>query len=320
MPEVKNRLPAFINSAITAFEDPTGLDRPRWGDYSYWQRVVDAVISKRNGVKGGIFRATRGQYYKDPYFKVNYDAFKQVDLYAGGYHVIYPHHPVVAQIDNFYSVYPETDTVPKVLDLEVSGNQSKAKISDVTRKCVELLRSRDGRDPMIYTRYALADSWLADWSDDELNSLWWWLAQYLFAGYLEHPGPPTLPNKVLRDKVVLHQTSDHKLAPPGEVASRAVDWDRWEIGNELEMHAWISDNWGDPTTPPPIDPPPSEEIEPISHRVVTANWLNMRSKPEAGGLDLGTLKQDSDVSITEQVGEWGKVEGWIHLGYTRPYP
>ena len=137
---------------------------------------------------------------------------------------------------------------------------------------------------------------------------YWWLAQYSWFGFREHAGPPTLPKRLRRDRVVLHQTSDHKLAPPGEVQSRSVDWDRWEIGNQDEMELWIAGKWGGAAPPPP--PPPTEK-----HVVVTAN-LNVRDEPE--GKDIGTLKEGTDVTVVEEMGDWLKLkEGWIHKGYTK---
>jgi hypothetical protein len=103
---------------------------------------------------------------------------------------------------------------------------------------------RDGVRPIIYSRHLLINDWLSSWSDAELNIHYYWLAQYLFNRSLEHPGPPTLPYRVSRDRVILHQTADKKPPFGGEVESKSVDWDRWLIGGVVDMHDWIEDAWG----------------------------------------------------------------------------
>jgi hypothetical protein len=310
-----NYLPAILNKAlVTLFEDPTGLDRPLWRDYSRHQKFVNSVVAIQNGVHGFAHRATISWGYKDPYFSANWAAFDGYPVYRTSYHVIYPGEPVIRQLDNWYSVHDEIETVPRVLDLELHHNQPVKKIADVTWEMAEIIEARDGIPPILYTRRLLANSWLASWTKEMKNHLWWWLAQYLYNGYIEHPGEPTRPIGVEEERIILHQTSDKKLAPAGEVESKSVDWNRWEIGNKMQMHEWISSNWGGAAPPPPPDE--IEPIEPIEKRIVTASALNMRSLPSSKSKDIGTLKNGSDVSITQIAGEWGKAEGWIHLDYT----
>ena len=93
----------------------------------------------------------------------------------------------------------------------------------------------------------LVNAWLQSWSNVMLNSHYWWLAQYLWSGK-EHPGPPTLPYRVEKGRVLLHQTSDKKKPFRGEVESKSVDWDRWLIP---DMHQWIVDKWGTGDPPGP---------------------------------------------------------------------
>lgn len=318
MAEIKNYLPVVINNLITSFENPVGLARPLWRDYSRYQGVVNADVAVANGVLGMAHRATISTAYRDPFFAQNYASFGRVEKYRTSYHVVYPDQPVNAQLANWYAVHPELDhaaPIPRVIDLELHRNQPAAKIASVVWAMSEIILTRDGLRPIIYSRKNLVDKWLVGWTDNMLNDHYWWLAQYLFAGYLEHPGEPDLPNRVNRNRVILHQTSDHKLAPPGEVASKAVDWDRWEIGNEAQMHQWITEKWGGGALPPTPEPEP-DEIVPVAHLRVTASALNMRTLPNASAQDIGTLIQNSDVSITAVDGDWGKVEGWIHRGYT----
>jgi hypothetical protein len=295
--------------------DPTGTDRPLWRDYSRYQVMVNFDIAKANGVLGMAARAGISYGYIDPFFATNYKGAGNVEMYRTSYHVLYPDQPVVKQADeSWYKAHPAIDIIPRVIDLELDRSQPWTKIADQTWAMSELVLSRDGVRPIIYSRYLLINQWLQSWTSEMLNDHYWWLAQYSWFGYREHAGPPTLPKLVRRDRVILHQTSDHKLAPPGEVQSRAVDWDRWEIGNEQEMHTWISENWGGASPPPP--PPPAPYIERVK---VTASALNIRSEPSADAEDIGTLQAGTDVTITEKTGVWLKLKiGWIHGDYTEP--
>ena len=95
----------------------------------------------------------------------------------------------------------------------------------------------------------------------------------------------------------------------------------WRLGWLLNKKRfdWLEAATGiyDPRPAPPIPPPDPEweEIDLIKRVRVTATpHLNIRSK--RNGADLGNLMPKSVVPITETDGDWGLVEGWIHLGYT----
>jgi hypothetical protein len=296
-----------------SYEDLIGEARPLWRDYSKWQRYVNYDIAVANGVQGMAARAGISWGYIDPFWNYNWTQ-SEGRMYRTSYHVLYPSQSVLKQADEvWYKAHPERDVIPRVIDLEVSNDQPWSKISDQTRRMSELVLRRDGVRPIIYTRYRLVDTWLRDWTEQEINSHYWWLAQYSWYPYREHSGPPTLPNMMKRNQVVLHQTSDKKRAPIGEVESKSVDWDRWELGNENEMHVFIGQTWGEGTTPPPPPPPNTEKFVKVA-----ATWLNVRDKPEVGARDIGTLHNGTDVLVVEQLGDWYRFEGgWIHKNYVR---
>ncbi|MCK4820970.1 hypothetical protein KA005_34715, partial [bacterium] len=251
----------------------------------------------------------------DPWFHTNYAGAKDVGMYRSSYHVLYPSEPVQRQADNWFRIHPEIDVMPRVIDLELGQNQLWTTIAKKTKEMSNIVLARDGIRPIIYSRYRLIDQWLSSWSKEELNDHWYWLAQYSWLGYKEHAGPPMLPKRVDRGRVLMQQTSDHKLAPAGEVASKAVDWNRFEIGNEAQMHQFIAAAFGGtvpPVEPPPVDPP----VETIAYSVrVTANVLNVRDKASSSSDDLGELTKDSVVPISVEKGDWLKIRGWIHKNW-----
>lgn len=222
-----------------------GLDRPLLVDTSYWQLVVNTDVLAANGVLGIIARAGISWGYTDPYFKATYDKAGQSEIYRSSYHVIYTDQPILPQADSWYSMHPERDIWPRWIDLEVNRGDSNYSKAAAVMQMSDICLSRDGVRPGIYSRYALVDSWLADLSDDELNSHYFWLAQYLFDRTKEHPGPPTLPARVGADRVVMHQTADRVPKFAGSVTGSAtLDRDRWTQGNGIEMHNWIAEQWG----------------------------------------------------------------------------
>jgi len=307
----------MIAWALAPLENPTGLSRPAWGDASSWQGKVNAEVLRQNGFYGMAYRATISYGYRDAWFAENYRDAKDNFLYRTGYHVIYPGVDIIRQLDNFYYVMPERDVIPRVIDLEVNPmGVSYRKIADDTWAMCERINARDGLMPIIYSRTSLINPWLAAfWSEEQMNSVWWWLAQYLWDRTREHPGPPTIPNKVREERVVMHQTADKKPAPTGATYSGTLDWDRWELGNSDQMHAWIQQNWGEGVTPPEPCPNP-DYISYVKRVKVTAHVLNVRQMPSAESADLGEVLGGTIMPVTKVEGDWEKVEGWIHSNYT----
>ena len=247
-------LPHIAKRALLVFEDPTGLLRPEWQDWSRYQGYVDHVLADQAGVRGMFSRATISWGYQDPFFSHNYIGAGDVGMYRSSYHVIYPGQPAIRQMDNWYGVHPTIDIIPRVLDLELRHDQPPSRIADITWQMSEIVLSRDGYRPLIYSRYLLINDWLKSWTDEMLNDHYYILAQYKWDRTREHPGPPTLPYRVERDRIVMHQTADKK--PPvdvRQVQSKSVDRDRWEIGNITQMHQWIREHWGGSTPPPRND-------------------------------------------------------------------
>jgi hypothetical protein len=256
-----------LYSASRFLEDPIGLNRPLWRDYSRYQGEVNAAIAVANGVHGMAHRCGISWGYHDAWFQTNYASFDEL-AYRTSYHVPYPDQPIIAQLDKvWYFEHPEIEIIPRIIDSEVSRNQHPEKIAEFTWDMSEIIKSRDGVRPIIYSRKGLIDAWFSPyWTDDMLNDHYWWLAQYLFLPN-EHPGPPDLPDKIRRDRVIMHQTSHKKPGFPGEVESRSVDWDRWELGSEREMYQFIAREWGEAPLPPPTDCTCLDEITALDVRV-----------------------------------------------------
>jgi hypothetical protein len=283
---------------------------------SYWQGVVNFDVLKADGAHGVFCRAGVGASYTDPTFAGNYLKAGAAGLLRSSYFVINPMHTVTAQIDRWYMAHPERDVVPRSIDLESDYGAPAAQIADRTWQMCEIVKVRDGVYPIIYTRKMLADLWLASWTLTQKNSLEWWLAQYLLDVTKEHPGPPDKPNGVNVGQVILHQTSDKLPPPPGGAGSKALDRDRWCLGDTAAMYVYINDAWG--TSAPPFPPEPcAEEIIKTVKVNVTGAYLNVRAEPTSASVDLGELYDDSVVPVVEEKNGWYRIgQGWISKTYT----
>lgn len=184
-------------------------------------------------VRGLAARASISWGYQDAWFPHNKAHCTERLWPFMAYHVTYPKQAARAQMENFYRVAGEGTR--KVIDFELAGDggddpipappaQQAAMLSSSSDICL----ARDGIRPIIYSRYALINAWLLSWTSAMLNEHYYILAQYLDNKAVEHPGPPTLPSRVLRERVILHQTSDHKSnAGMGVPSKLATDTDRW---------------------------------------------------------------------------------------------
>lgn len=119
---VLDRAPAPVFSALNwvlpHFEDLTGLDRPRWGDYSIYDGNVNFELCVINGLWGFANRSTLGWSGVDQSFKTNWAKGGDTDLYRTSYHVLYPSLSVPKQMDHWFDHHPEIDYIPRVLDAD----------------------------------------------------------------------------------------------------------------------------------------------------------------------------------------------------------
>lgn len=291
-----------------------GVVRPLWRDYSYWQYPVDFGVAVANDVEGACLRAGIGSTYVDPRFAPMWEAAKNHGgLYLHSYLALRPDQDVVAQADTWYRTNPELyQMIPRVIDLERQDGQSYQVIADKCWQLSEIVESRDGVRPIIYSRYMLVNLWLSSWTSDMHNEHWWWLAQYLIDRTQEHPGPPTLPNKVREDRVWLHQTADKKADFYGECGgSKSVDWNRMTQCETWEVDDWIALNFQDDA---PNPPPPSNQMT----FIVQTDTLNVREGPSTGYAIVRKLSKGDQVIVVDVDGSsaWARLEDGKYCAIT----
>lgn len=298
-----------IASLPLTWEDPRGLARPLWRDYSYWNFPVN--MSAVPDLFGACIRAGIGKDYTDPRFQSMWTQACELGLYVHSYHAFRPDQDVIQQADAWFAANPTlSNKVPRAIDMERQDGQPYDLIGEKMWEMSNVVLIRDGVRPMIYSRYMLINLWLAGWSANMLNEHWWWLAQYPTDRTKEHPGPAYLPQKVLRERVFLHQTCDKKPAYPGECGgSVGVDWDRIETCGSSEVDQWIAQNFGSE----PLPPPPSKN-ELIMECI--QDDLRVRTAPNTSAPVVRTLNYGDILHVIEIHGNdaWAQVaDGYANI-------
>ena len=297
-----------INSLSGVYvADAQAITDPLWVDSSENQGCVNVPILKANNVQGIAARAGRTwyapAYYKDPLFDSTYQAAGDNELYRTSYHVTHTNvndAGILAQTDLWYSVHKERDIVARWIDLEVDKGDPAWHKAEITWRQVEIVKSRDGVYPTIYSRTNLVNAWLAPyWSEEQMNLVTWALAQYLTDRTREHPGPPTLPLKVRADRVVFHQTADKIAGWIGAICSSALDRDRFLLAHTIEgMKIWIQNNWGGGVVIPPTDPNPTLPPFPIGGGTMPLQDVLLKSKMVLqAGVALTGVNQDTAITV-----------------------
>ena len=294
-----------------AIEKLVGIKRPLWRDYSRWQEMVNFNKAKEINVQGMAARAGISWGYQDAWFPRNWEESKRIDIYRTSYHILYPEEDVIRQADNWYRVHPRIDIIPRIIDLEVSHNQPYKKIADTAWRMSEVVKSRDGVRPWIYSRYMLVNLWLASWTAEMLNEHKWWLAQYLNDRSIEHPGPPTVPSRIKPENIILHQTADKKLSY-GETLG-TVDYNRWCIGNIINMHDYIDKEYVKKN--PSISPPslPNQEYQNKKVKSLVNN-LRVRKIPNTITSTIVEYLAENEVVDAFEEKQFGD-NTWYRIGY-----
>ena len=252
--------------------------RPLYYDISQHQGKVNMQIVKDTSDGMLIMRGGISWGYEDPKYRSYYKKAGNLKINRMVYFVIYPDQPLERQINNWLSIAPNMH-YPMIYDLELKRGMSNSHIGNQTWQACEIIKSRTGHYPLIYSRKNLLDSWLANWSTEQLNSVYYHLAQYLNDRSIEDTREIILPNRVNRNRVLFHQTCDKKPGPPGMVESTAVDYGRWlltESFNDFAKRVWgVDPEFEEEPVPDPISPEIEDRLLELEEQMVrVSNQLN----------------------------------------------
>jgi hypothetical protein len=267
-----------------------GVDRPLWTDVSANQGTMNLSIMAANDVQGVFARAGISWSYKDPTFSNVWDQAGNNNMYRSSYHVLYTDQSIINQISSWLMVHPKIDIIPRCIDLEVGRSDSFLNKANKTWEMVQRITDIDGVPPIIYSRYLIVNAWLSPyWTEEKLNSVKWFLAQYKTDRTSEHPGPPVIPNGVDEENVILQQTADKIVPWPGAATSFALDRDRWTHGDKQEMKIYIQNTWGGEVQEPP--PFPIGDTMPLQDIMLKAKV------PFQTGIALTGINQETQINV-----------------------
>lgn len=173
-------------------------------DISSYQANVDMEKLKEQDIKFVFIKATEGSTHQDERFAANWANAEKAGLLSGAYHFFSYDTPGSDQAQNFIKTVGDDikGRLLPVVDVEYYGDKEKnppAK-EDVVRELTAFLNALEahyGVKPMIYTRSAIYDKYLTDFTDYKMwmSSLYtplswnykgdWYIWQYLNRGKLE---------------------------------------------------------------------------------------------------------------------------------------
>ena len=210
-------------------------DLPFGLDVSRYQGIIDWDMTAAHEdptVEFVIMRAAISWGYKDTYFDRNWTEARRVGIPRSAYHVIYPTEDPVRQMVHFLDcVGEDLGEMPLSIDVELSHDATPSQYQATLLRALEYIQEATQRKPIIYSRASFINVFVTGSGNeppDWYREYDWWLAQYLLSGE-EHPGPPTLPNGVPRERVIIHQTSDRGDGPAFGMQSAGLDYNRWQF-------------------------------------------------------------------------------------------
>ena len=187
--------------------------------------------------------------YTDPWFAYSWAHIVKPRL---AYHVVYPGEDANRQMEHFLNIVKPESSDRLVLDMELDHGAGKAKITQTLLECLEYLKLKTGRYPIVYSRA----SWIDKFVDvSALPNLDWWLAHYLKPNAApaytpEMTKPPALPKGV--STWLVHQTGEKGNGSNVGVVSHYVDTNRFN-GTHAELLAYFGLGEETPEPEPPVE-------------------------------------------------------------------
>ncbi len=189
-------------------------------DLSHYDGAVDFKQLQAAGIDFVFLKATQGTGYVDPTYQSHITAVKATSLLHGAYHFFEPKSDPESQANHFISqVKNSGNTLPPVLDIEITQDQSADAIKAGVKVWLELVEEALGCKPMLYS---YGDFWQENLGA-EFNDYAFWLADYA--------SQPTVPKGL--ENWRLWQYSDKGQVPGVE---HSVDMNV-TVSGELQCYA-----------------------------------------------------------------------------------
>ena len=255
-------------------------EQPLFYDVSSHQGTIKyARLAEGPEIWGIISRAGCG-LNKDVQFERNWAKCDEYSLYRSSYWACWHEYCMNTQLQKWYEINPAIDGIPRMIDLE-HGGCAFEKIAEDVLHWSDVIYSRDGVRPWIYSSALLVEKWLTPfWSEEDLNGHYYILAQYDVGDGNEYDGV-VLPDGVEIDNVLFKQTSGSTPPDPLSLApdASAIDRDRWLHGDVDCMNDFLVSMYFTPIAPPDID----DDITKLK-----AEMLKVQVQSAANDVDIDT--------------------------------
>jgi lysozyme len=152
-------------------------------DVSHFQQEIDWQQVRRAGVAFTFIKATEGVNVSDSHFSQNWRNAKLARVLRGAYHFFRPQLDAEAQARFFLDeIAGDPGDLPPVLDVAVLTSVDPERVIFGAHNWVEIVRTRLGRSPILYTGSAFWRNTLKNSSQFSEYPLW-------IAHYTAGPNP-----------------------------------------------------------------------------------------------------------------------------------
>lgn len=143
-------------------------------DLSHYQGDINWDIAAPN-VDFAFIKATQGHHYIDPKFNKNASQLLNHRVPFGAYHFFEPDKSAQKQAKHFlHTIKDFKGSLRPVLDVEISQGISEDVIASAVAKWLNIVESKLGCKPIIYTYAKFYDTYLGE----RFNGYPFWLAEY----------------------------------------------------------------------------------------------------------------------------------------------
>ncbi len=149
-------------------------------DISHFQGDIVQKLDAGDSLRFAICKATQGEYFVDPDFRMNWNLIKEKGMIRGTYHFYDCSVDPVKQANHFTSQASDISKmdIAPILDIEQGSMTSSVSGEQMVEDILVFLQTVEktlDRQPILYTDYAFAQEYLKDPALSKYNL---WLAEY----------------------------------------------------------------------------------------------------------------------------------------------
>ena len=156
------------NSIFANAYEVKGLDVSHYQGEINWQQI------KATGKYEFMFvKATEGKDYTDKWFEANWQGAREQRFLTGAYHFFTTMSTGEEQAAHFIKTVPyEQDSLPPVIDLEISLDHDQAKIHKELQALADGMEAGYGKKPILYVTYDTYHTYIENVSAFAAYEIW----------------------------------------------------------------------------------------------------------------------------------------------------